>query len=115
MSSSIPLRRNDERDMEKLSAAAGRASTLLKALSHEARLLILCILAEREKTVTEIEDILGLQQAVVSQHLARLRMERLVDTRRDGRLVYYTIADSEITDVIHGLHEMFCRSCPNDG
>ncbi len=110
MPPSMPLRQADAENMEQFIASARRASSLLKALSHETRLVILCMLAEREKTVSEIEDILSMQQAVVSQHLARLRMERLVDTRRDGRLVYYTIADSEIRAVIDALSDVFCRS-----
>jgi DNA-binding transcriptional ArsR family regulator len=110
----MPLRHADAGDVEKFFASAHRASTLLKALSHETRLLILCILAESERTVTEIEEMLGLQQAVVSQHLARLRMERLVDTRRDGRLVYYMIAGSEICAVVSALGSVFCRSARSE-
>jgi len=74
-------------DLQKLADKAHEASDLLKALAHQTRLLILCILSEGEKTVGEIEDILGIQQAMVSQQLARLRLEGLVNTRREGRLV----------------------------
>lgn len=98
-----------EHNVEEIAAKARRASVLLKALSHETRLIILFMLAKREKTVTEIEELLGLQQAVVSQHLARLRMDQLVDTRREGRLVYYAVGNSEICAVINSLHEVFCR------
>ena len=62
---------------------ARKASELLKALSHEGRLLILCLLAEGEKSVSELEDAMKLPQAAVSQQLARLRFDRLVNTRRD--------------------------------
>ncbi|MBB4568180.1 ArsR/SmtB family transcription factor [Rhizobium leucaenae] len=100
-----------EPNVEELAANARRASILLKALSHETRLIILFMLAKREKTVTEIEGLLGLQQAVVSQHLARLRLEKLVDTRRQGRLVYYAVASSEICTVVNSLQQIFCGGC----
>ncbi|MFN7011514.1 MAG: ArsR/SmtB family transcription factor [Allorhizobium sp.] len=96
--------------LEGFMSKARAASTLLKALSHETRLLILCILSQGEKTVGEIETILGLQQAVVSQQLARLRMERIVSTRRDGRLIYYSIADPGLTDLVSVLYDMYCGS-----
>jgi DNA-binding transcriptional ArsR family regulator len=88
---------------------ARAASELLKALSHETRLLILCILSRGEKTVGEIEAILGLQQAVVSQQLARLRMDHLVKTRRDGRMIYYSIDNPGLNDLISVLYAMYCE------
>jgi ArsR family transcriptional regulator, virulence genes transcriptional regulator len=103
-----PLPAAEAETPDALAASTQRAATLLKALSHEARLLILCILAEGERTVTEIEAVLGMQQAVVSQHLARLRMENLVTTRREGRLIRYMLVDSEIRAVIGSLHQAFC-------
>ena len=109
MSQSPPPSGAAEHNVEEITAKARRASVLLKALSHETRLIILFMLAKREKTVTEIEELLGLQQAVVSQHLARLRMDQLVDTRREGRLVYYAVGNSEICAVVNSLHEVFCR------
>jgi DNA-binding transcriptional ArsR family regulator len=109
MSLCPPLGGAVEHDVEEISAKARRASILLKALSHETRLSILFMLAKRAKTVTEMEELLGLQQAVVSQHLARLRLDSLVDTRREGRLVYYTVANDEICTVVNSLHEVFCK------
>lgn len=87
---------------------ARAASELLKALSHETRLLILCILSQGEKTVGEIETMLGLQQAVVSQQLARLRLEQLVQTRRDGRQIYYSIANPNAVEVVSLLYRLYC-------
>ncbi|MDE1992368.1 MAG: winged helix-turn-helix transcriptional regulator [Rhizobiaceae bacterium] len=110
MSLSSPPGGAVEHNVEELSAKARRASVLLKALSHETRLIILFMLAKREKTVKEIEELLGLQQAVVSQHLARLRLEKLVDTRREGRLIYYAVATSEIRAVVASLQEVFCAT-----
>jgi len=88
---------------------ARRASDLLKALSHESRLLILCILTEGEKSVSELEDIMSMPQAAVSQQLARLRFDRLVTTRRDGRVIYYSIANEEVASMIELLYEFFCK------
>ncbi len=98
----------EKEQLEGFMSKARAASTLLKALSHETRLLILCILSQGEKTVGEIESILGLQQAVVSQQLARLRLERIVTTRRDGRLIYYTITDPSLTALVSVLYDMYC-------
>ena len=87
---------------------ARKASELLKALSHEGRLLILCLLAEGEKSVSELEDAMKLPQAAVSQQLARLRFDRLVNTRRDGRTIYYSIASDEVSSVIETRYTLFC-------
>lgn len=89
-----------------LVAKARRATDMLKALSHEGRLLILCLLAEREHTVSEIEDIMDMPQAAVSQQLARLRLDGLVTCRRDGRSIYYASASAEAAKLISTLHEM---------
>ena len=93
-------------------ARARDASDLLKALSHEMRLLVLCILSEGEKSVSELEAILGLPQASVSQHLARLRHDHLVATRREGRMIYYRIARPEAVAIIATLYRVFCAQAP---
>ena len=72
-------------DIDTMIANAAQASEFLKALSHEARLVILCLLIEGERSVTEIEQMLDLRQPAVSQQLARLRADNLVETRRDGK------------------------------
>ena len=95
-------------EFELLLAQARKASDLPKALSHETRLLILCLLAEGEKSVSELEEIMHLPQAAVSQQLARLRFDRLVTTRRDGRSIYYSIANQEVSSVIETLYGLFC-------
>jgi DNA-binding transcriptional ArsR family regulator len=96
-------------DIDEMLANAQMASEFLKALSHEVRLLILCFLIEGEKSVTEIEKMLKLRQPAVSQQLARLRAEGLVDARRNGKNIYYSLARSEVRDVIGALHDAFCR------
>lgn len=97
-------------DMGELLEQARAASEFLKALSHEARLVILCQLAEGEKSVTELEQSLNLRQPAVSQQLARLRADDLVATRRDGKNIYYSLARDEVREVISALHRAFCRS-----
>ena len=97
------------KDLDVLLEQAKKASDLLKALSHETRLVILCILSEGEKSVSELEAILSMPQATVSQQLARLRFDRLVKARRDGRMIYYSIADGEVSSLISTLHELFCK------
>lgn len=94
-------------ESHKLVAKAREASDLLKALAHQTRLLILCILASEERTVSEIENILGIQQAMVSQQLARLRLEGLVNTRREGRLVYYSIGNASVLSFLESLFDLF--------
>lgn len=88
---------------------AKRASDFLKALAHESRLMILCILAEGEKSVSELEDLLSLRQPTVSQQLARLRSDGLVTTRRDGKAIYYRLASDEARLVIGAIYDVFCR------
>ncbi len=96
-------------EIARLMENARRASEMLKALSHEARLMILCLLVEGEKPVSEIERRLGLPQASVSQHLARLRGDELVKARRDGRMIYYSIAMPEVTKIMATLHHIYCH------
>lgn len=96
-------------DFEALLDRARKASDMLKSLSHETRLLILCILTEGEKSVSDLEDIMSMPQAAVSQQLARLRFDRLVTTRRDGRVIYYSIASEEVASMIESLYEFFCK------
>ncbi|RUM11548.1 ArsR/SmtB family transcription factor [Rhizobium fabae] len=94
-------------ELHKLAGKAHEASHLLKALAHQTRLLILCILAGEERTVSEIENILGIQQAMVSQQLARLRLEGLVNTRREGRLVYYSVGNVGVLAFLELLFDLF--------
>ena len=96
-------------DLDMLLANAREASEFLKALSHQVRLLILCFLIDGEKSVSEIEKMLKLRQPAVSQQLARLRADGLVETRRNGKNIYYSLARTEVRDVIGALHDAFCK------
>ncbi len=95
-------------DIIVLAGQARKASDLLKALSHETRLLILWLLSENEKSVSELEDLLALPQATVSQQLARLRLDDLVSTRREGRVIHYSISDPEVSAVVTSLYDLLC-------
>jgi DNA-binding transcriptional ArsR family regulator len=101
--------RNRSHDLERMTGSAKRASGFLKALAHESRLLMLCILAEGEKSVSELEDILNLRQPTVSQQLARLRADGLVSTRRDGKIIYYSLASEDARSIIGAIYDVFCR------
>ena len=89
--------------------SAKEASEFLKALAHESRLVILCLLIDGSKTVGELEELLGLRQSAVSQQLARLRADDLVQARRDGKNIYYSIARPEVVEIIGSLYRTFCK------
>ena len=96
-------------ELDRMVGNAKRASSFLKALAHQSRLLILCILAEGEKSVSELEEILNLRQPTVSHQLARLRADGLVSTRRDGKIIYYNLASEEARTVIGAIYDVFCK------
>jgi DNA-binding transcriptional ArsR family regulator len=98
----------DEAALDDMAASACEAATFLKALSHEGRLMILCHLSRGERTVTELEDLLGARQAAVSQQLARLRQEGLVSFRREGKAIHYAIRDPRVRRTVDLMYEMFC-------
>jgi|SRR5665647_851689 len=102
-------RADRSRELDRMVGNAKRASEFLKALAHENRLMILCILAEGEKSVSELEDFLALRQPTVSQQLARLRADGLVSTRRDGKTIYYNLASEEARTIIGAIYDVFCR------
>ncbi len=99
---------HSDASMEEMREHAQAARDLLKAIGHETRLMILCLLVEGEKSVGELETLMGLRQPSVSQQLARLRSDGLVDTRRDGRTVYYSLCSDEAKQVIGLLYELYC-------
>lgn len=98
-------------DMAAMMASAKDAAEFLKALAHEHRLLLLCLLAERPRTVSELEELLDMRQPAVSQQLARLRLDGLVAAKRDGKAVTYSIADENVRKVIGVLYDAFCAGC----
>jgi DNA-binding transcriptional ArsR family regulator len=96
-------------DIAQLERNARRASALLKAIGNERRLMILCQLVRLgEASVGELANLVGLGQSALSQHLARLRREHVVATRRDGQTIYYSLVDGEAVTVMNALHAAFC-------
>jgi len=95
-------------ELDALVDKATNASAFLKAISHEGRLMILCHLVSGEKSVTELEDLISARQAAVSQQLSRLRLEGLVIPRRDGKTIYYRLADDKPKRVLEVVYDLFC-------
>ncbi len=103
-------------DLSAMQAHAGDAAQLLKALANEKRLQVLCLLAESERSVGEINDLLDLSQSALSQHLAVLREEKLVHTRRVAQTIYYSLAPGPAGAVMKTLHRIYCgRPGPRAG
>ncbi|HYE51271.1 MAG TPA: metalloregulator ArsR/SmtB family transcription factor [Azospirillaceae bacterium] len=102
-------------DIDALKVNARKASSLLKVMGNERRLLILCHLAEGERSVGELEDLVGLSQSALSQHLAKLRREKLVRTRRSAQTIYYSLNGREAMAVMAVLHELHCTEAKSDG
>ncbi|EAQ25410.1 MULTISPECIES: ArsR/SmtB family transcription factor [unclassified Roseovarius] len=98
----------DPAEMDRMVDNATNAANFLKAISHEGRLMILCHLVSGERSVTELETLLSARQAAVSQQLSRLRLEGLVTARRDGKTIYYSLADDRPRKVLEVVYELFC-------
>ncbi|WP_371060045.1 ArsR/SmtB family transcription factor [Rhodosalinus sp. 5P4] len=95
-------------ELDRIVEKAETASTFLKAISHEGRLMILCHLVTGEKSVTELEALLSARQAAVSQQLSRLRLEGLVVPRREGKAIYYRLADDRPRKMLETVYDLFC-------
>ncbi|AMP01191.1 bacterial regulatory, arsR family protein [Collimonas arenae] len=89
-------------------AAAKDATAALRALANEDRLLLLCQISQGEKSVSELENMLEIRQPTLSQQLGVLRADGLVNTRRDGKRIYYTVADPKILSLLKSLYELYC-------
>ncbi|QMV63848.1 metalloregulator ArsR/SmtB family transcription factor [Pseudomonas berkeleyensis] len=99
----------DSLDIQQLRTNADAAGQLLKALANPDRLLLLCQLSQGERNVSELEAQLGIQQPTLSQQLAVLRREGLVETRRDGKQIFYRISSPAALAVIETLYRLFCE------
>ncbi|MBA6329035.1 winged helix-turn-helix transcriptional regulator [Colwellia sp. MB02u-6] len=95
-------------DIKEMRNNASQAADLLKAMSNEHRLLILCHLGEKEMSVNELNNFVDLSQSSLSQHLARLRQDNLVKTRRESQTIFYSIANPSVVKLISLLHSEFC-------
>ena len=99
-------------DPQEMVTQSQAAANFLKALSHEGRLMILCYLSSGEKSVGELEELLSSRQAAVSQQLSRLRSEGMVNYRRQGKTVYYSLADHKTRLMIDTVYSLFCSVPP---
>lgn len=97
-----------DEEIDKLVENAARATALLKAIGSEARLLILCYLSTGEKSVSDLERLLSSRQSAVSQQLSRLRLEGLVEARREGKAIYYSISDPRAVKILDTVYDLFC-------
>ena len=95
-------------DPRRMAEAAQQASDLMKTLGHRDRLMVLCHLTSGEKSVGELARLLDIPQSPLSQHLARMRKEGLVKTRRDAQTIYYSIASPEAAAFIETMHSLYC-------
>jgi ArsR family transcriptional regulator, virulence genes transcriptional regulator len=93
-------------------AAADDASALLKALSNRHRLIIICQLSEKERSVGELAELLNIRDSTVSQHLALLRKDRLVTARRDGQTIWYSIRSAPARELVGVLYRAYCAPAP---
>lgn len=96
-------------DLDNMVSAATQACALLRVLSNRDRLMLLCQMTQGEFCVSELETALGIEQPTLSQQLTVLRQENLVTTRREGKLIFYSIASPEAVAVMGVLYEQFCR------
>jgi DNA-binding transcriptional ArsR family regulator len=95
-------------DLEKMQSSAADVSDLLKLLGHPDRLMVLCQLKFGEQSVGQLSRNLGVKQSPLSQHLARMRHEGVVTSRRDAQTMYYSITDPKIAQVISVLYDLYC-------
>ncbi|MFT4768428.1 MAG: DNA-binding transcriptional ArsR family regulator [Glaciecola sp.] len=100
-------------DLEKMQSSASDVSDLLKLLGHPDRLMVLCQLKFGEQSVGELCRNLGVKQSPLSQHLARMRHEGVVASRRDAQTMYYSITDDKIAQVIGVLYDLYCADDEN--
>ncbi len=106
-SSTKPPRTPSTKDMAR---HAGEAASMLKALAHRARLLVLCQLVEGERSVGDLQPLTGLSLSALSQHLAVLREMELVDTRRESQTIYYALREGPAVRVLDALYAAYCAS-----
>jgi DNA-binding transcriptional ArsR family regulator len=99
---------NNSMDLEMMQANALKAAALLKSLANPSRLMVLCALITREYTVSELEELTGLSQSALSQHLARLRDEDIVSSRRDAQRVFYRLSNPHVAAILETMHGIYC-------
>lgn len=101
-------------DLDRMEVHAGEAERLLKAVSNRHRLMILCLLHEGERSVGDLHERLPLSQSALSQHLAVLRREGFVRTRRDAQTIFYSLTSPRVAAIIHTLYTIYCEEPAGD-
>lgn len=104
----VEKQRDTNAPLERMRDHAAAAAGLMKALGNESRLMILCALAEGESSVGALNAIIPLSQSALSQQLARLRQQGLVETRRESQTIFYALAAGPADRIIHLLHDIYC-------
>lgn len=105
----MPLKAYVLMDLKSLEDKSEKIATILKAIANEKRLAIVCILSKGEKNVGDLEQMVGLSQSALSQHLARLRRDEVLSTRREAQTIYYSIKDPSVVDLLESLCEIFSQ------
>lgn len=100
-------------DLELLRGSATQAVGVLKLLANEDRLMLLCLLSQGERCVSELEQQLGIHQPTLSQQLAVLRSEAVVSTRREGKNIYYSVAEPAMLEILTLLYRLYCPQDEN--
>jgi len=95
-------------NIDAMRSAASEATAVLRALSNPDRLLLLCQLSQGEKSVSELETLLEIRQPTLSQQLGVLRLEQLVDTRREGKQIFYSVKDPKVLSLLGNLYSLYC-------
>ena len=104
----MPKQQISEAQLQQMQSHASDAASLMRAFGNESRLMILCALADGERSVGELNEIIPLSQSALSQQLARLRREELVKTRRESQVIHYSLCTGPADRVINVLHDIFC-------
>lgn len=104
------MQQTSQLDITEMRQSAGQATEALKALAHEDRLLLLCQLSQGELCVSDLEEQLDIRQPSLSQQLGILRKQGLVNTRREGKHIYYRIGDKKIFTLLQTLYSLYCES-----
>lgn len=102
-------------DMAEMRVAAGQATSLLRVMANEDRLLLLCELSQGERCVGELEELLDIRQPTLSQQLGVLRNEGVVATRREGKHIYYSVSDTRVLVLLQHMYQIFCRPASRKG
>ncbi len=98
----------EEMDLGTMQSNAEQAAALLKSLANPSRLMVLCALVSREHTVGELEELTGLSQSAISQHMARLRDDEIVQTRRDAQRIFYSLKNGNVQKILETLYGIYC-------